>query len=208
MNRGPQNPILVPICRQGKHRSRMAIVLIGPNHEWSLVELSAVEPVSASPVELAPKIKDVAVPGALPINHAMQVGTCRGKVLHGMFVAQMAEVIGIDDVEHTLFAAANYQVRSGNQDSSRRVQVIVVLVQLKMISRCKPVDQMHPRVEFYKALAELSCAVPTSVPGDEIDVALVIDRGRLTGLPDARFLSAGRGVEDADLFQPSSLVAP
>jgi len=36
-----------------------------------------------------------------------------GKVLHGMFVAQWPKVIGIDDVEHTLFAAANYQVLPG-----------------------------------------------------------------------------------------------
>src|ERR1700721_1234916 len=76
-----------------------------------------------------------------------------------------------------------------------------------MIGGCKPVDQMHVWIEFDKALAELRCAVPAPVSGDEIDVPFVIDGGRLTGLPNARFLSAWRCIEDADLLQRSCVVA-
>ena len=62
-------------------------------------------------------------------------------------------------------------------------------------------------IELDEALAELRCAIPAAVSGDEIDVSLVIDSRRLTGLPDAGFPSAWRSVENADLLQRSSVVA-
>src|ERR1700722_19524809 len=173
----------------------MAVVLIRPNHEWSLINRLAVEAVSANSVPLAPKVYQLAVLGALPINHAMQMRTGRGKVLHSMFVAQVPKMFGIDDVQHALFASPDHQLRAWNQDRSRRVQIVVILVQLEMVSRCKPVHHVHVWVEFDKALAELSLTIPTAVPGDEIDISFVIDSGRLTGLPDACFHASGRGIE-------------
>ena len=60
---------------------------------------------------------------------------------------------------------------------------------------------MHVGVELNKALAELGCAVPTTVFGNEMDISSVIDSGRLTRLPDTCLFSAGRGIEDANLLE-------
>ena len=118
----------------------------------------------------------------------------------------MAEAFRIDRVQHAFLAASYNQVRAWNQDSSRGVQVIVILIQLKVIGGSKPVQQMHVRIEFDKALAELRGAVPTAVSGDEVNVALTIHGRRLAGLPDARFRSAGGSIEDANLLQRSIVV--
>src|ERR1700723_3251630 len=119
MNRGPQNAILVAVGGQGKHGSGMAIVLVRPNHERRLVKLVAAEAIGTSHVPLAPEVKHGAVLGALPIDHAMQMGTRYGKVLYGVLIAQMAKGLGVENIEHPLFSATNHQVRSGNQDSTR-----------------------------------------------------------------------------------------
>src|ERR1700678_3498028 len=166
MNRGPQNAILVVVGGQGKHGSGMPIVLVRPNHERRLVKLVAAEAIGTSRVPLAPEVKYVAVLGALPIDHAMQMGTRCGKVLHGVFIAQMAKVLGVDNIEYALFSAANHQVRSGNQDSSRGVEIVVGLVQFKMVGRCEPVQQTQVRIELDEALAELCSAVPAAVSED------------------------------------------
>src|ERR1700721_1145494 len=175
MNRGPQNAILIAVGRQRKHGSGMAIVLVRPNHERRLIKLVADEAIGTSPVPLAPKVKHVAVLGALPVDHAMQMGTRRGKGLHGVLIAQMAKVLGVDNIEHALFSAADHQVRSGNQDSSRGVEIVVGLVQFKMVGRCEPVQQTQVRIELDEALAELWSAVPAAVSGDEINVPLFMD---------------------------------
>src|ERR1035438_3975822 len=119
----------------------------------------------------------------------------------------MSKVFRIDPVEHALFAAADHQVRSGNQDGAGSVQVIVILIQLKVVGGRKPVEQVHLRIQFDKALAELRSAVPTAVSSNEVDVALVIHGRRLTGLPDACFLSARRSIEDTNLLQRCFVVA-
>ena len=106
----------------------MSIVTLRTKHERSLVELVAAESVSANLVALAPKIKEIAVLGALPIDHAMKMRTGRRKMLDGVLVAQMAKMVRIDDVQHALLAPTNYQVRPWDQDGSRRVKVVVLLI--------------------------------------------------------------------------------
>src|SRR6202789_3984017 len=118
----------------------------------------------------------------------------------------MTKVVCIDPIEHAFLAAPDDQMFSGNQDGSRGVQVIIVFIQLKVVGGRKPVQQMQVRIEFDKALAELRRAVPTAVSGDEVDVALFVHRGRLTGLPDTGFLAAGRSIEDANLFEGGVVV--
>ena len=76
-----------------------------------------------------------------------------------------------------------------------------------MVGRREPVQHMHVGVKSDKALAELRRAVPTAVSSDEVDVALVIDRRRLTRLPNACFLPSGRSVKDANLLQRGSVVS-
>src|ERR1039458_7960693 len=119
----------------------------------------------------------------------------------------MSKVFGIDPIQHTFLAASYHQVSSGNQDGSGRVQVIVILIQLKVVGGRKPVQQMHVRIELDKALAELGSAVPTTISGDQVDVALVIHGRRLTRLPDACFRSARRSIEDGNLLQRRFVVA-
>src|ERR1035441_11105978 len=104
----------------------------------------------------------------------------------------MSKVFRIDPVEHALFAAADHQVRSGNQDGAGSVQVIVIIIQLKVVGGRKPVEQVHLRIQFDKALAELRSAVPTAVSSNEVDVALVIHGRRLTGL-DRKSVVEGNG---------------
>src|SRR5271156_4533962 len=185
----------------------MSFGFVRPRHQWDFFQSSSVELVDPRPVLLAPEIKQFPIPGAFPIHHAMQVGTGYLKVLHRMLIAQMSEMIGIDQVEHTFFAAACHEVLSWNQGSSRRIEVIVLLVQLKMVGRSEPVEHLHPGIEFDEAFTELSCTVPTAIPRRKIDVALTVHCGSLSRLPNARALSTRRCIEYSNLLQGGRVVS-
>lgn len=70
-----------------------------------------------------------------------------------------------------------------------------------MVGGRKPIHKMHVGVELNKALAELGCAVPTTVSCNEIDIPFVIDGRRLARLPDTCFFSSGRSIEEANLLE-------
>src|SRR5271163_1817957 len=106
----------------------MSFGFVRPCHQWGFFQSPSVELVDPRPVLLAPEVKEFPIPGALPIHHAVQMGTGYLKVLHRMLIAQVSEMLGIDQVEHTLFASACHQVLSWNQGSSRGIEVIVLLV--------------------------------------------------------------------------------
>jgi hypothetical protein len=57
------------------------------------------------------------------------------KVLNRLLISQVAELPCIERVQHALFAPTHYQMRSGNQRCTGRVQVVVRLVQSKMVGR-------------------------------------------------------------------------
>src|SRR5271168_5412175 len=118
----------------------------------------------------------------------------------------MSDMVDIDQVEHTLFASACHQVLSWNQGSSRGIEVIVLLVQLKMVGRSKPVEHLHPGIELYEAFTELSCPIPTAIPRHKIDVALTVHCGSLPRLPNARALSTRRCIEYSHLLKGGRVI--
>src|ERR1035438_270984 len=108
-----------------------------------------------------------------------------------MLIAQVPEVPRIEQVHCSLFAAAEDQVRSGNEGCAGGVEVHIRAVQLEVVGGREPVEQLEVGRELEKTLAEVVHTVPASIAGNDVDVALGVHRRSLTGLPDARLGACG-----------------
>src|ERR1700677_2738319 len=114
-------------------------------------ELIARQLVDLRSIPLSPHIEQVAGLRAFPVHEAMEMRCGSLEMLQRMFVSQVPERSRIEHIENALFASTHYQVRSRNQRCPRRVQVVVRLVQGKMVRRREPVQQLQLRSELQKA---------------------------------------------------------
>ena len=128
MDGRPQYPILIPVGGERKHRAGMPFVGLRPAHERRLVQFVVIESIDTSFVALAPEVQQLAFGGAFPVDDTMQMRASYLKALKGMLIAEMSEVIGIDQIKYTLFSSSKHQMLAWDQGGSRGVQIIVILV--------------------------------------------------------------------------------
>jgi len=112
-----------------------------------------------------------------------------------MLVAQVAEVSGIQYIQHAFLAAAKHEMRAWDQSCARGVQIGILSIQRKVIRWCEPIDKAQLGSNLQKAFAEVSYTVPTPITSHHVHVPLFIDRRPLPGLPDTRFRTRRRRIQ-------------
>ena len=109
-------------------------------------------------------------------------------------------------IEDAFLAAAEDDIRVGEEGGAGGVEVVVFAVELFVVGGCEPVEEVELGVELEEGLAEVVGAVPGAVAGDHVEVAGGVDGGGLAGVPDAGGFAGGRGVECGGLAEGGGAV--
>ena len=178
-------------------------------------EQAADQPEHLERIAGRPDIDRRAVGRAAPV-HRRAVHARRGrglKALDDLAVVAGAEVphVGaIDDVHHAFLAAADDQVRVGDEQRILDPEILVRGVQERPVVRREPVEQRAGRTDLDEAVAEVppaGVAVERSVSRQRVEVAGRIRRQPAAGLPDAAEPSVRRRVVDHDLLKARRVVS-
>src|SRR3954469_3346517 len=134
--------------------------------------------------------------------------------LHDLGVArgvELAEVAAVEDVELPLLAAAHGHVAAGDEDGAAGAEVAIAAFEGQVVVGREPVEDgqgVAVALELEEALAAVGAAhqIGAAVAGDEVNVAVVVDGGRLPRHPDAAVAPVGGRAPDHLLGQALGVV--